>query len=61
MSPEQRAIAINAMWEGQELGQFLLQQATTDKDKAIAEALYSSCWCLYQILTSERRKLNNVR
>lgn len=57
MTKEKRTEAINYAWNGMEWAQALQDCAETLRDKKIAKSLYESFWCLYLILTDDRKKV----
>jgi hypothetical protein len=59
MTKEQRSTAINLSFDGMMTSQAIIDCSLNPHDRNIAEALYNSFWCLYQILTEDRRKPND--
>ena len=48
--------ATNASFEAMEAAQYLMEDALTERDKAIAEALYRAHWALYWVLVDIRKR-----
>ena len=56
LTKEQRNEAINLSWEGMEKAQAILDCATNKKDRMFASSMYEAFWCMYQVLTDQKKK-----
>ncbi len=59
LTKEQRAEAINLAWDGMEKSQAIIDNSTNKRDRMIACAMYEAFWCMYRVLTDDKKKGKN--
>ena len=57
MTKEDRTKAINMSFEAMLFAQALMDEAVTDRQRNIAEALYRAHWAMYLVLQDELQKM----